>query len=72
MLVFRAGRWHTVELPPCVDPSWSASERFMAASVLVDHLQRGLSYRKAFEAAELYITRKQHGCPEDKKEEGRM
>lgn len=63
MLVFRKGVWHTVELPPCVDPSWGPSERAIAASVLFDTLQRGLSYRKAFEAAELYVARKQHGCP---------
>jgi hypothetical protein len=63
MLVFRKGVWHQVELPPCVDPSWTASERMTAAAVLIDSLHRGLSYRKAFEAAELYVTRKQHGSP---------
>ena len=72
LYVFRLGDWHRVDLPDCVDPSWTAGQRQKAAAVVWKELQRGASFQDAWSAAELAVyqelgvTWKEHGAPEHK------
>ena len=43
MLVFRAGKWHTVNMPSYVDPSWGFGDRQKVASIMVREQAKGLS-----------------------------
>ena len=45
MLIFRGGAWIEVELPECIDPSWSLSQRTHLAHLLAS----GMSFVDAEE-----------------------
>ena len=74
MLIFRRGKWHTIELP-FSDPMLTEGHRMVAAAVAANHLVKGASVDVAVAAAEkamyqeiLGISREEHHTPQNKKE----
>ncbi len=72
MWIFRLGDWHLIELPECVDPSWTVGQRQKAAAIVWAEMRHGASLEAAWHVAEraIYeassgIPRKQHGTPEN-------
>ena len=54
MLVFRAGKWHTVNMPSYIDPSWGFGDRQKVASIMIREQARGLSDAFVIAEAKLY------------------
>ena len=54
MLVFRAGKWHTVNMPSYVDPAWGFGDRQKVASIMIREQARGLSEAFAIAEAKLH------------------
>ena len=52
MLVFRAGKWNTVNMPSYIDPAWGFGDRQKVASIMIREQARGLSPADAFVIAE--------------------
>lgn len=71
MLVFRRGKWHTIELP-FVDPMLSKGHLAGAAATAANWLVKGASIDVAIAAAEkamyaeiLGISREEHNTPQN-------
>jgi hypothetical protein len=76
MLVFRRGKWHTIELP-FSDPMLTEAHLAAAASVAANHIVKGASFEAATAAAEktmyahiLRIPREEHDAPQNEEKEG--
>lgn len=74
MLVFRKGRWHTVDLP-FSDPMLTDGHRRAAAALTVNGMLRGTPVEAAVAAAEksmyqtiLRVSREEHRAPKNSKE----
>ena len=52
MLVFKNNKWHMVNLPSYIDPSWGFGDRQRVASIMLKWLQKGLNESEAFMKAE--------------------
>lgn len=69
MLVFRRGKWYTIELP-FSDPMLTKRHYAIAAAVTINHINKGASFDTAIAMAEkimydeiLGISREQHHSP---------
>jgi hypothetical protein len=76
MLVFRRGKWHTVEMP-FSDPMLTKGHLAAAASQAVNHMLKGASFDVAVAAAEktmyadiLGIPREEHDTPKNEEKQG--
>ena len=61
MLVFRGGKWHTVNMPTYVDTAWGFGDRQTVASIIVRERARGLADADAFLVAEANIYQESLG-----------
>jgi hypothetical protein len=48
MLVFRAGKWHTVNMPTYIDTAWGFGDRQKVASIIVRERAKGATDADAF------------------------
>jgi hypothetical protein len=71
MLVFRRGKWHTIELP-FSDPMLTEGHLAAAAAIATNHIVKGASFDVAVAAAEktmytdiLRIPREEHDAPQN-------
>lgn len=54
MLVFRAGQWHSVNMPTYVDPAWGFGDRQKVASIMIREQAKGPSAAFAVGEAKVY------------------
>jgi hypothetical protein len=53
--VYRNGTWIQYPLPPCIDPLWSKSNLFQAASFYATALSKGFPPSESAVLAECYV-----------------
>ena len=61
MLVFRGGKWHTVNMPAYVDTARGFGDRHAVASIIVRERAKGLTDADAFLVAEASIYQESLG-----------
>lgn len=61
MLVFRGGKWHTVNMPTYVDTAWGFGDRQKVASIIVRERAKGLADADAFLVGESTIYQESLG-----------
>jgi hypothetical protein len=78
MLVFYRGYWKEIPMPNYVDPAWVWGDRQKAATIICHEMEAGATWSQAWCAAEvaiyggLSISGKQHGAPQNQKEDERV
>ncbi len=71
MLVFWQAKWHDVELPTTMDPSWGTTEQTQLALALLKGRAKGKTEMAVLAGVETLVVGKKHGAPQhDKKESG--
>jgi hypothetical protein len=78
MLVFYRGCWKEIAMPAYVDPAWVGGDRQKAATIICHAMEAGSTWDQAWLEAEaaiyegLSVSRKQHGPPQNQKEDERV
>ena len=61
MLVFRAGKWYTVDMPVYIDSAWGFGDRQKVASIMVQERAKGLTDADAFVVGEARVYQESLG-----------